>query len=71
MDWTSFIGIAGLVILMYIIVYSIVDRICRCKEHCATAHFVSQIFMSHGNNVNITELEDFVNKIKSNIKNRR
>lgn len=71
MDWTSFIGIAGFIILAYIIVYSIVDRICRCKEHCATAGFVSQIFAGKLKNSEITDVTEMVNKFQAEVKSCR
>lgn len=31
------VAIALLTILVYICIYSLIDRICKCVEHCATA----------------------------------
>lgn len=33
------IGLVALILLIYLCVYSLIDRVCRCKEICATAKY--------------------------------
>lgn len=46
--------IGCLIIVVYICLYTIIDRICRCKEHCATANSFNK-YVEAGNKLNESE----------------
>ena len=47
MTFLEFIPIAALILLVAVCIFAIVDRICECKEKCATAQSFA-VFSSNG-----------------------
>lgn len=52
----TFIQIVGLLVMLFICVYSLIERICRCIEHCATARAYSK-FQENGISTQMNNVE--------------
>lgn len=55
----SVVSIAILIVIIYICLFTLVDRICKCVEHCATAKSFSKTVETNSGSA---ALMRFVNK---------
>lgn len=62
----SAIEIGGLILLVYFAVYGVINRICKCIEHCATGKAVRECGMdiSKMTGVDTAKEDNDVEKIK-------
>ena len=66
----NFLQIVMAVIILYLCVYALINRVCKCVEHCATARAYSK-FRENGVLVKMDDVEAGIqkaNKEKENVK---
>ena len=66
----TFVQIVIAFLIVYICVYALINRVCQCIEHCATARAYSK-FRENGVLVKIDDVEAGIkksNKEKENVK---
>lgn len=66
----NFMQIVVAVIILYLCVYALINRVCKCVEHCATARAYSK-FRENGVLVKMDDVEAGIqksNKEKENVK---
>lgn len=59
----TFIEILICILIVYICLYLLISRICKCIEHCATARVFSE-FRESGVNVILDNLQKTIDKFK-------
>lgn len=66
----TFVQIVIIFIVLYLCIYTLINRICQCIEHCATARAYSK-FRENGVLVKMDDVEAGIqksNKEKENVK---
>lgn len=66
MGTLDYVSVGLLVFMGYLVVYSLINRVCRCIEHCATARAYGELFGNDNlSNEFKNNLDDFlkVNKV--------
>ena len=70
MTFADYAGYALILVVIYLCVYALINRVCQCIEHCATARAYSK-FRENGVAVKMDAVEAGIqksNKEKENVK---
>lgn len=59
----NFLQIVAAVIILYLCIYALINRVCKCVEHCATARAYSK-FRENGVLVKMNDVEAGIIKSK-------
>lgn len=62
----SAIELGGLILIGYLAVFGIVNRICKCIEHCATGKAIREA-AANGVTLNSTDISKTVTKEANNV----
>ena len=56
------------ILLLYICIYVLVSRVCKCVENCAAVKHISKLIGS-GENINLNAIQNLADKMKEMAKN--
>lgn len=70
LSFTDYIGVTACFLIFYLCLYALINRVCQCIEHCATARAYSK-FRENGVLVKMDDVEAGIkksNKERENVK---